>query len=671
MTVAQAKKEIARLRVTINSCNYYYYVLNRPMVTDYEYDELYKKLKDLEETYPELITPDSPTQRIGGEPLKKFNTVEHKIKMLSLDNTYSENEVREFDKRIRKVLKEGVKYEVTLKVDGVAVALVFENGRLILGSTRGDGIYGDDITQNIRTIRAVPLHMMSEDILLKNIEVRGEVYLPLSSFKKLNKEREESGAPLFANPRNAAAGTLKLLSAQTVAKRGLDIFMHTIPSCPGPNFSSHYKTLKVLGDSGFKIIPYLKLCADIEQVLACIDEWVEKRDTLEYEVDGVVIKIDDFKQREILGHTIKSPRWAIAYKYPARQVITRLLDISLQVGRTGRITPVAVLQPTFLSGSTISRATLHNEDEIKRKDIRFNDYVIVEKGGEVIPKIVAVVRERRTNKQKIFRFPNSCPICKERIIRLPGEADWRCINKACPAQIKAAVFHFVSRQAMDIEGFGIKLVDQLVDLNLVKKFDDIYRLDANTLVSLERMAEKSAKNLIRSIEQSKGRSFAKVLYGLGIPNIGINSANILVQEFTDIDSMINAKAEVYVKLDGIGEIIAQSIINYFKNKKNVSVIRALGELGISFTAKRPDAETQFLKGKVFIFTGEFKKMTRIQAQNLVRRLGGHPGSSVSKKTDYLVFGANPGSKYRKAKKIGISIVSEQQFLELIEKGRLK
>jgi DNA ligase (NAD+) len=646
MTAAKAKKEIARLRNEIDSYNYHYYILNRPLVTDYEYDTLYKKLKDLEERYPQLITMDSPTQRIGGEPLKKFN------------------------KRVRKVFKQDIKYEVTLKVDGVAVALVYENGRLILGSTRGDGIYGDDITQNIRTIKAVPLHIMTRDILLKNIEVRGEVYLPLSSFRKLNKEREKSGVSLFANPRNAAAGTLKLLSSQAVAKRGLDIFIHTIPSCPGSRFSSHYKTLKALGDGGFKIIPYLKLCNDIDQVLACIDEWVEKRDTLEYEVDGVVIKIDDFKQREILGDTIKSPRWAIAYKYPARQVITKLEDIKLQVGRTGRITPVAILKPTFLSGSTISRATLHNEDEIKRKDIRLNDYVIVEKGGEVIPKIVAVVPERRTNEQEIFKFPDFCPVCKEKIIRLPGEADWRCINKTCPAQIKGAILHFVSRQAMDIEGFGTKLVDQLVDHDLVRRFDDLYQLDVNTLVHLKRMAEKSAKNLIRSIEQSKGRSFVRVLYGLGIPNIGINSAELLVQKFTDIDSMINAKAEDYTQINGIGEIIAQSITNYFKNKKNLSVINALRDTGICLALKERSTQIPFLKNKVFVFTGEFNTMTRVQAQNLVRRLGGHSGSSVSKNTDYLVLGTDPGSKYSKAKKIGISIISEQQFLELIKKGRL-
>ena len=669
MTIAQAKKEIERLRKKIDNYNYHYYILDRPLITDYEYDKLYKKLEDLEARFPELITPDSPTQRIGDKPLKKFKTVEHKIKMLSLDNTYSENEVREFDKRVRKALENNVEYEVTLKIDGVAVALHYEDGRLILGSTRGDGSYGDDITQNIRTIKSVPLHIIKDKTPLKSVEVRGEVYLSISSFEELNKERERIGESLFANPRNAAAGTLKLLDAKAVAQRRLDIFIHTIPVSPDAGVDSHYKILKILKKSGFKIIPCLRLCSDIEQVLEYIEEWVDKRDKLEYEVDGVVIKVNSFKQRSILGNTVKSPRWAIAFKYPAHQAITKLCDIKLQVGRTGRITPVAILQPVLLSGSTISRATLHNEDEIRRKDIRLNDYVIIEKGGEVIPKIISVIQDRRTGKQKIFKFPDHCPVCKQKIIRLTGEADWRCINKSCPAQLKGAILHFVSRQALDIEGLGIRLIDQLVDSKLIRRFDDIYRLDMGKLVRLERMAEKSAQNLLNSIELSKNRSFARVLYGLGIPNIGINSTNLLTKEFTNIDLMIKAKTEDYAKINGIGEIIAQSIVNYFKNKENLLMIKALQDLGICFKTEKKDSKQQLLENKVFVFTGELKSMTRLQAQNIVRSLGGRSVSSISRKTDYLVSGKTPGSKYKKAKKIGVAIITEMQFLDLIKKGR--
>lgn len=668
MTVAQAKKEIVRLRKQIDTHNYHYYVLNRPLITDYEYDKLYKRLRSMEERFPQLITPDSPTQRIGGEPLKEFKTVEHKTKMLSLDNTYSEDEVKEFDRRVKKLLESGVNYEVTLKVDGVAVALIYENCKLVLGSTRGDGVYGDDITQNLRTIKSVPLRIMTEDAALKNIEVKGEVFLPVSSFTRLNKEREISGAPSFANPRNAAAGTLKLLAAQNVAKRGLDIFIHTVPRSPGRLYSSHYKTLKALGNSGFKIIPHMRLCLSIEQVLDCISEWQDKRETLGYEVDGLVIKVDNYEQREALGTTIKSPRWAIAYKYPARQVITKLNDITLQVGRTGRITPVALLEPVLLSGSTISRATLHNEDEIKRKDIRIKDYVVIEKGGEVIPKVVSVVIDRRQGREKVFRFPRICPVCKEKIVRLPDEADWRCVNRSCRAQIKGAILHFASRTAMDIKGLGITLTDQLVDRGLVRRFDHIYRLKKSVLVNLERMAEKSAKNLVRSIEQSKDRDFMRVLYGLGIPNIGVNCANILANVFGCIDTIIDAKIEEYDKIDGIGNIIAQSIMNYFRNKHNLKLIEALKKIGLHFALDQKQKEILFLQSKTFVFTGELRSITRNEAQAMVRKYGAHPGSTVSKKTDYLVCGTKPGSKFERAKSFGVKILSEQEFLDLIGKG---
>ncbi len=665
MTLTEAKKEVEKLKKEINYHNYRYYVLNQPVISDYEYDKLYKRLVELETQFPKLITPDSPTQRVGGEPLKEFKSIEHKIKMLSLDNTYSEEELLEFDRRVKKGLGKQVKYEVTLKIDGVAVTLHYKDGRLVLGATRGDGIHGDDITQNIRTIKSVPLQLLTDDEELKNIEVRGEVYLSKKNFEKINLEREENGEPLFANPRNAAAGTLKLLDPQEVAKRGLDLFIHTIPVQPGSHHPSHYEVLKELGEAGFKVIPHIELCNDITEVVKYMKEWEEKRDTLEYEVDGLVVKVDSFADRELLGYTIKSPRWAIAYKYPARQAVTKLEDIQLQVGRTGRVTPVAILEPVPLSGTTISRATLHNEDEIKRKDIRIGDYVIIEKGGEVIPKVVGVVKDRRTGKERVFKFPEKCPVCGERIYRLEDEADWRCVNSSCPAQIKGSILHFASRQAMDIEGLGYVLVNKLVDMGMVKSFDDIYKLDKKTIADLERMGEKSAQNLIDAIEKSKEKDFVNVLFALGIPNIGINASNLLVQEFKNIDNLMNANLEQLTKVQGIGEVVAQSIINYFKSPKNRRLIENLKKIGLKFETAKVFTEGP-LKNKTFVFTGELSSMTREEAQSIVRRLGGHPTSSVSKNTDYVVVGAEPGSKYEKAKKLGVKIITEEEFIKLIK-----
>ncbi len=667
MKKSQARKEIERLRKEINKHNYYYYVLGEPRIDDYAYDKLYQKLRDLEAQFPDLITPDSPTQRVGGEPLKGFKTVEHHTKMLSLDNTYSYEEVKEFDKRVRKQIGDRVAYEVTLKVDGIAVALHYTDGMFALGATRGDGLHGDDITQNLRTINSIPLRLMTGKQELANIEVRGEVFLPKTSFSEMNRERKDKGAPLFANPRNAAAGTLKLLDAREVARRGLDMFVHTVPHQPGPKYLSHYQTLLKLSTCGFKIIPHVKRCTKLDEVFAYVREWQEKREDLDYDVDGLVIKVDDFEQRDRLGYTIKSPRWAIAYKYPARQAITQLQDICLQVGRTGRVTPVAHLSPVELSGTTVARATLHNEDEIKRKDIRIKDYVVIEKGGEIIPKVVSVVKERRTRKTRKFVFPKKCPVCGERIVRLPEEADWRCVNSSCPAQVKAALMHFASRQAMDIEGLGFVLVDKLVDQGMLRGFDDIYTLTTEALAQQERMGKKSAQNLIAAIKKSKERSFERVLYALGIPNIGVNASHLLAESFGSIEKIRKAKLEELAKISGIGGVIGQSIVNYFKNKQNIRLINNLKSLGLHFeTARKKKA--QFLAGKTFVFTGEMSSMTRQQAQAQVRLNGGHPSSAVSAKTDFVVCGSNPGSKYAKAKELGVTIISEQEFLKMLKKG---
>jgi DNA ligase (NAD+) len=665
----RAEKEILRLRKAIEHHNYLYYVLNQPEISDREYDMLYKKLEELEKQFPALITPDSPTRRVGGEPLKEFRTVEHTIKMLSLDNTYSEDEVKDFDRRVRKVVRSPFKYEATLKIDGVAVTLSYQEGSFVLGATRGDGVFGDDITQNLKTIKSIPLKVLTNDRAMQNIEVRGEVYLPKKALHKLNCARERSGEPLFANPRNAAAGTLKLLDAREVATRGLDIFIHTVPQAPGSQYSSHYETLLALKKAGFRVIPHIKLCTDIDEVFGYIREWQDKRDDLEYEVDGLVIKVDDFGERELLGSTTKSPRWAIAYKYPARQATTKLQAIQLQVGRTGRITPVALLAPVFLSGTTVSRATLHNEDEIRRKDIRVGDQVVIEKGGEVIPKVVGVLRQKRSGKEKVFHFPRKCPVCGQRIYRLPEEADWRCMNSSCAAQIKGRILHFASRAAMDIDGLGNVLADKLVEAGLVKSYDDLYKLDTATLAVLERMGEKSAKNLVDSIERSKQREFTNVLYALGIPNIGFNASYLLVDHFGSLDSLIDANVDELSKINGIGEVLAESVIDYFKTKENMRLINSLKKIGLKFRVEAKKGDRQFLNGQSFVFTGELDSMTREEAQALVRKYGGHPGASVSKKTDYVVAGKDPGSKYEKAVKLGLKIVNEQEFLKLVADGK--
>lgn len=661
------RKKIERLRKKIHYHDYLYYVLNQPEISDFEYDRLYKELEKMEHENPECVTPDSPTQRVGGAPLKEFAAVEHESRMLSLDNTYSEQEIRDFDARVKKAIQTPLDYEVSLKIDGVAVALKYEDGRFVRGATRGDGIRGDDITNNLKTVRSIPLRMLIDEGALQEIEVRGEVFLSKESFLALNRERQKAGDPLFANPRNAAAGTLKLLDPELVASRNLDIFVHSVPRSPGRMYTSHYSTLQRLREAGFKIIPHMKLCKNIDEVMGYIGYWKDRRDLLEYEVDGLVIKVDSFAAREGLGFTAKSPRWAIAFKYPARQAITQLTGIQLQVGRTGRITPVARLQPVTLAGSTISRATLHNEDEIKRRDIRINDYVVVEKGGEVIPKVTGVVKEKRTGQEQIFHFPEECPVCGQKIYRLPDEADWRCVNSSCPAQIKRKIQHFASRTAMDIEGLGSTLVNRLVQTGLVQGYDDLFRLDIDKVAAIERMGIKSAQNLIQGIEQSKNRPFTNVLYALGMPNVGINTAHLLVGRFNSIDRIINASVEELTEINGIGPTIAISINNYFNVKINIATIHSLMKFGLKFSTSADTMQRSQLSDKTFVFTGELCSLTRDEAQELIRRNGGRPSSSISSKTDYLVVGKEPGSKYSKAVKLGIKIIEEEEFLRMCGK----
>lgn len=666
MNIEEAKKEVEKLRKEINYHNYRYYVLNEPVISDFEYDGLVKKLKELEQQFPELITPDSPTQRVGGEPLKTFPTVEHEIPMLSLDNTYSIEELKEFDKRIRKEIA-SLQYIVQLKIDGVAVSLKYRNSRLEQAATRGDGRTGDLITQNIKTIPSIPLVLLEEDPECKDFEIRGEVYMPKKSFERLNKVRIEKGESPFANPRNAAAGSLKLQDPREVAKRELDFLGHTIPYPFSPKYLSQYASLKKLSKLGIKVISDTRLCKTLDEVIDYIEEWKDKKENLPFEVDGVVIKVDDFKHQEKLGTTTKSPRWAVAYKYPAKQASTKIIDIKLQVGRTGTITPVAIFNPVSVSGSTISRATLHNEDEIRRKDIRIGDTVLIEKGGEVIPKVVKVVKEKRTGKEKQFKMPENCPVCGNKIVRYKGEVAWRCININCPAQIKGRILHFVSRNAMNIEGFGEAIVEQLVNKGIVKDIADIYQLKKEQLMNLDRMGAKSSENLLNAIEKSKEREFARKIFALGIRFVGIYTARLLASHFSSIEEMKNASYEVFSSIEGIGDITSQSLVDFFKNPKNLQLIKKLEDAGINFKKEKEEKEKLPLKGKIFVFTGALKNFTRDEASEIIRKLGGNIASSVSKKVDYVVVGESPGSKYQKAMKLGVKIINEEIFQKLIGK----
>ncbi|MEO0094137.1 MAG: NAD-dependent DNA ligase LigA [candidate division WOR-3 bacterium] len=665
----QVKKQIEKLRKEINYHNYRYYVLNDPVISDYEYDMLLKELIALEEKYPEFVTPDSPTQRVGGEPIEEFPTVIHDPPMLSLDNTYSYDELREFDKRVRKQIAD-VKYLVEQKVDGVAISLKYEKGRLVLGATRGDGIKGDDITPNLKTIRSIPLQILSENKDLQDIEVRGEAYLTKKQFEALNKEREETGEPLFANPRNAAAGSLKLLDPKLVASRNLDAFIHTIPKPPSKKFHSDFQMLGLLKEAGFKVIPHSEPFGSIDDVIGYCEEWDKKREDLPYEVDGMVIKIDNFQQREELGETIKSPRWAVAYKYPPKQATTKIKRIYLQVGRTGIVTPVAEMEPVFLSGSTITHSTLHNFDEIKRKDIREGDTVIIQKAGEVIPQVVKVITEKRTGKEKVVPIPEKCPVCKGPLFREADEVAYRCVNASCPAQIKRRIEHFASRSAMDIEGLGTVMVNTLVDKGLVKDYADLYHLKKDDLMSLERMGEKSAQNLIEAIAKSKQQPYARVLYALGIRHIGVHAARILAQAFPSIEDLQKASFEQIAAIRGIGPTVAESVKNFFAEKKNRELISRLKKVGLKFSTERPRV-AQIFAGKIFVLTGGLEHYTREQVTELITALGGNVSSSVSKNTDYVLVGKEPGSKYDKAVALGVRIINEAEFERMIKEKRLR
>jgi DNA ligase (NAD+) len=667
-----AKKSLTKraeeLRREINYHDYRYYVLDDPVISDGEYDTLMKELEELERRYPELQTPDSPTQRVGGGPTQSFPAVRHSVPMLSLDNTYSEDELRDFDRRVRKALGDSpLKYVVEPKVDGVAVSLRYEGGVLAIGSTRGNGLLGDDVTANLRTVRSVPLHLMEGDEKLADIEVRGEVYISREDFARLNAERQESGEPPFANPRNAAAGSLKQLDPRVVAKRHLDIFIHSVAEPPTDDFRSHYKTLQRLSEAGFRTNPHNRRLGNIDEVIQFCGQWEPKRDSLEYEVDGIVVKVDSFELQRALGQTTSVPRWAIAYKYPARQATTLVDEIRWSVGRTGVVTPIAILEPVSLSGSTIARATLHNVDEVRRLDVRVGDTVLVEKGGEVIPKVVKAIKEKRPEGTSPSVPPSECPACGSELVKYEGEVALRCENVSCPMQVRRRIEYFAARNAMDIKGLGTVLVDHLVSENLVKDYGDLYSLKTEHLEKLERMGVKSAANVIGSIEESRGRPFERVLFALGIRQVGLHAANLLASSFPTMNELVRADAKDLSDIAGIGPVIAESVTRFFRDAANLRVVHKLRRAGVTMSADKKYAKAGPLEGRTFVLTGTLSGYTRDQARDLIVSLGGRVSSSVSKRTDYCLAGENPGSKMRDARRLGVEIMSEKEFERLTKR----
>lgn len=669
----QIENRIAALRKQISKHDNNYYVLATPTISDPEYDNLFKELKELEEKYPQYISPDSPTQRVGSDLTKDFPTVEHMVPMLSLSNTYNEEELYAFDKRIKDTLteneKQNLEYVAELKIDGVSVSLTYENGRLITAATRGDGSTGEEITNNVKTIRSVPLTIdagKNSEFSNTTFEVRGEIFMDIEGFKMLNKYREQSGEATFKNPRNSTAGTIKLQDPKIVSKRPLDIYVYYLLST-SIEFVSQSENLETLINLGFKVNKNYKVCRDINEVLEFCKYWEQRRKELPYEIDGVVIKINNLKQQEKLGSIAKSPRWAVAYKFKAEQSRTKLHKVRWQVGRTGALTPVADLEPVFLAGSTVSRATLHNIDEIRRKDIREGDWVIIEKGGDVIPKVTSVILEERSGDSVAVEPPEVCPVCSSELFKPSGEVAIYCENSECPAQVKGRIMHFASRGAMDIEGLGEAIVDQFVDLGFLTSFADIYNLKErkDEILDLERFGEKKVNNLLNAIEASKSKPFSKVLFGIGIRYIGNGAAEKLADNFNSIDALMEATEEKIESIHDIGQSISGSIKRYFSEPHNTELVERLKAAGLTFKQEKTEQKSDSLSGKTFVLTGTLVAMTREKAKEEITTRGGKLVSSVSSKTDYIVVGENPGSKYEKAQKLNLNILDEDKFLKLI------
>ena len=659
----QARNRIERLVRELNEHSYNYYVQGAPTVSDEEFDRLMGELADLESGHPDLVPSDSPNRRVGSDLSGSFPTVRHDVPMLSLDNTYSEADLIEFDTRLRRDLPgEDLVYLAELKVDGVALSLTYENGLLVRGVTRGDGLQGEEITPNVRTIRSIPLRLREP---VDRCEVRGEVYLTRETFNAINKEREQREEPLFANPRNTAAGSLKLQDPRLVADRNLSFFAHGLLT-PQPQHDRHSESLERLERLGFAVNSERRHCSSTDEIVTYWRAWDRGRESLSYEIDGIVVKLDALAQQARLGVTAKSPRWAFAFKFSAERVRTRLLKIALQVGRTGVVTPVAELEPVLLAGSTVSRATLHNAEELERKDIREGDTVVLEKGGDVIPKVVSVVESDRPPDTRPFIFPETCPVCESNLARDESEVAIRCVNSGCAAQLKGRIRHFASRTAMDIEGLGHALVDQLVERELVRDVGDLYSLDVETVAELDRMAETSARNLMNALERSKSRPFHNVLFALGIRHVGATVARTLDDHFGSIDELQKASPEDIEAIHEIGGAIAESVRAFLRDENNAAVIDKLKEAGLTLEGEEPtEAGPRPLEGKTVVITGSLSRWGRQQAQDAVRSAGGKPTSSVSKKTDLVVTGENAGSKLEKARELEIEILDEDGFARLI------
>ena len=663
--IARVKSRIGELRSRINHHNYRYYVLDSPEISDAEYDELMRELKELEAEHPELVTPDSPTQRIGAPPLEAFGVVEHPEPLLSLANAFSYEDLAAWHRRADNILG-GRDFDLVCepKIDGLAVALTYVDGLLVTGATRGDGYRGENITQNLRTIRSIPLSVPRE--APPRFEVRGEVYLPKKGFKKLNEERAEEGLPLFANPRNAAAGSIRQLDSSITARRPLDIFVYGLGPAEGKAVpDTHWEIMQYLGSLGFKINPEIARCRTIAEAEEYHRQWMEKRESWAYEADGMVVKVNSIAFQAELGTVAREPRWAVAYKFPAVQGTTLLKDIGINVGRTGSLNPYAILEPVRIGGVVISSAALHNEEDIHRKDIRKGDTVTVQRAGEVIPEIVGPVLSKRSGKEKVFHMPAHCPVCGAEVIKPEGEAMHRCTNSACPAQALEKIKHFVSRGAMDIDGVGEKLCQALFEAGLVKDAADLYYLTREQLLGLERMADKSASNVLDSIGGSKDRPLSRVIFALGILHVGAEYAELLAREFSSIDELAKADEERLRDIPSIGPRIAGSIVVFFRQKGNREIIRKLKKAGVKLEREEAKPGKLPLSGVEFVLTGKLERLTRAAAEAKVRELGGKAGSEVTRKTTYVVVGAEPSSKLDKARKLGIKTISEAEFLKML------
>jgi DNA ligase (NAD+) len=659
-------RRIEDLRKQINYHNYRYHVLDSPEISDSEYDALMQELKKLEEARPDLVTPDSPTQRVGAEPIEAFGVVVHPRPLLSLSNAFSDEDVDNWFSRISNLVPgQKIDFVCELKIDGLAVALTYENRIFTLGATRGNGYQGENITQNLRTIRSIPLSVPPG--APPRFEVRGEAYLPKPGLKKLNEERSKEGQPLFANPRNAAAGSVRQLDPKITAGRAMDIFIYALGWAQGKDMPpTHWETMQYLKSLGFKINANMQRCRDLDEVEAYYHQWTDQREQLPYDIDGVVIKVNPIALQEELGYVGHDPRWAIAYKFPAVQGTTRLLDIGINVGRTGSLNPFAILEPVNIGGVTIERATLHNEDDIHRKDIRIGDWVLVQRAGEVIPEIVEPIVSKRTGKEQVFHMPGACPVCGAEVIRPPGEAMHRCTNTACPAQALEQIKHFVSKGAMDIEGVGEKLCQTLFEKSLVKDSGDLYYLTAEQILGLERMGEKSTAKVLASIEASKHRPLQNLIFALGIPNIGEETASVLVEHYPSIDALSKGTAEELMNIPSIGPKVSEGILAFFRQPQNVRIIEKLKKAGVQMRSTAPPRRDLPLSGKEFVLTGKLETSGRPEMEARIRATGGKAASDVTRKTTYLVVGADPGSKLARAQALGITVLNEAQFLDILK-----